>query len=166
MTAIWLAAHHPDRIARLALLCTTAYLPPAQGWLDRAATVRAHGMAAIADAAVDRWITPQLAARDPDLVRQLRAMLVSVDAEGYAQCCEAIAAMDLRDDLRRITAPTLVLAGEQDPSTPPPHARQITGRIAADARLKILSPAAHLATVEQPEAVARLLLAHFDAASP
>jgi 3-oxoadipate enol-lactonase/4-carboxymuconolactone decarboxylase len=160
MTSMWLAAHHAARVRRLAVLCTSAYLPPAQGWLDRAVIVRAEGMEAVADASVDRWITRELTARDPELVARLRAMILSVDREGYAQCCEAIAAMDLRDDLPRIAAPTLVLAGAEDPATPPSHGEVIAAGIAG-ARLELLSPAAHLATVEQPGQIARALLAHF-----
>jgi 3-oxoadipate enol-lactonase / 4-carboxymuconolactone decarboxylase len=160
MTSMWLAAHHPARVRRLALLCTSAYLPPEQGWLDRAATVRADGMGAIADAIVGRWITAGLASRDAELVATLHAMLTSVDAESYAQCCEAIASMDLRDDLPRIAAPTLVLAGVEDQATPSSHAEVIAAGVAGS-RVETLSPAAHLATVEQPGAIARALLAHF-----
>lgn len=162
MTAMWLAVHHPERIGRLALLCTSAHLPPAQGWTDRAATVRADGMGAIADAVLARWITPELAARDPELVARLRAMLTATDADSYAQCCEAIGAMDLRADLGRIAAPTLVIGGAQDPSTPPEHQRLIAAGVPG-ARLELLDPAAHLATMEQPAAVAALLLDHLGA---
>ncbi|MGH8960112.1 MAG: 3-oxoadipate enol-lactonase [Jatrophihabitantaceae bacterium] len=160
MTAMWLAAHHPARVRRLAVLCTSAYLPPEQGWLDRAATVRDAGLEAVADAVVGRWITPDLALRDDDLLTGLRAMLTSVDAEGYAQCCEAIGSMDLRDDLPRIAAPTVVVAGAEDLAIAPSHADVIVSGVAG-ARLDVLSPAAHLATVEQPGAIARTLLAHF-----
>jgi 3-oxoadipate enol-lactonase/4-carboxymuconolactone decarboxylase len=159
MTAMWLAIHRPERVGRLALLCTSAYLPPAQGWLDRAATVRADGMDAIADAVVAHWITPPLAARDPALVARLRAMLIETDAESYAQCCEAIAGLDLRADLARIAAPTLVVAGEDDPASPPPHSRTIADAI-ANARLEIVTPAAHVVTYEQPGRIAALLLDH------
>ncbi len=162
MTAMWLAVHHPERIGRLALLCTSAHLPPAQGWTDRAATVRADGMGAIADAVLARWITPELAARDPELVARLRAMLTATDADSYAQCCEAIGAMDLRADLGRIAAPTLVIGGAQDPSTPPEHQRLIAAGVPG-ARLELLDPAAHLATMEQPAAVSALLLDHLGA---
>ena len=160
MVGMWLAAHRPDRISRLALLCTSAHLPPAQGWLDRAATVRAEGMRVIADASLTRWVTPELAERDPELAQRLVDSICAVDAESYAQCCEAIAAMDLRPDLARIAAPTLVIAGAEDPSTPPPHGEVIVSGI-SDARLEVLDPAAHLATVEQPGRIARLLAAHF-----
>ena len=162
MTAMWLAAHHPDRVARLALLGTSAHLPPAQFWLDRAAAVRRGGLASIADAVVERWITPGLAQRDPDLVAGLVAMLTSTDAESYAQCCEAIAAMDLRADLARISAPTLVIVGAEDPATPPEHAQVIADGISG-ATLEVLDDAAHIATVEQAGAITRLLLQHFGA---
>jgi 3-oxoadipate enol-lactonase / 4-carboxymuconolactone decarboxylase len=160
MTSMWLAVHRPERVSRLALVCTSAHLPPAQGWLDRAATVRANGMRAVVDVVVARWLTPQLAERDPELSKRLRDMLCSVDAESYAQCCEAIAAMDLRADLARIAAPTLVIAGAQDPATPPAHAEAIADSISG-ARLELLDPAAHLATFEQPGRIAALLTEHF-----
>jgi 3-oxoadipate enol-lactonase/4-carboxymuconolactone decarboxylase len=160
MTGMWLAAHRPERVSRLALLCTSAYLPPAQGWLDRAATVRSDGMRVIADASLTRWLTPQLAERDHELAQRLVDAICGVDAESYAQCCEAIATMDLRPDLARIAAPTLVIAGAQDPSTPPAHGEAIVSGV-SDARLEVLDPAAHLATVEQPGRIAALLAAHF-----
>jgi 3-oxoadipate enol-lactonase/4-carboxymuconolactone decarboxylase len=162
MTGMWLAVHHPERVARLVLLCSSAHLPPAQGWADRAATVRAEGMGAIADAVLGRWTTPALAARDPELVTRLRAMLTGTDPESYAQCCEAIGAMDLRADLGRIAAPTLVIGGAQDPATPPEHQRVIAAGIPG-ARLELLDPAAHLVTVALPGAVAALLLDHLGA---
>ena len=160
MTAMWLAIHHPARIARLALLCTAAHLPPARGWLDRAAEVRAHGMASIVERVVSGWITPALAERDPVLLAGLRNMLADADAESYAQCCEAIAALDLRGDLGRVAAPTLVIAAADDSATPPAHA-DLIGEGVAGARVEVVANAAHIAIVEQPGVAARLLLAHF-----
>jgi 3-oxoadipate enol-lactonase/4-carboxymuconolactone decarboxylase len=160
MTAMWIAAHHPERVARLALLSTSAHLTPAQFWLDRAAAVRRGGLASIADAVVGRWITPGLVQRDPDLLANLVTMLTSSDDETYAQCCEAIAAMDLSADLARISAPTLVIAGADDPATPPEHSRRIADGIAG-ARLDVLDDAAHIPTFEQSGAITKLLLEHF-----
>jgi 3-oxoadipate enol-lactonase / 4-carboxymuconolactone decarboxylase len=162
MTAMWLAIHHPERIARMALLCTAAHLPPARGWLDRAAAVRSHGMTSIVDGVVTGWTTPALADRDPELVAGLRAMLAAADPESYAQCCEAIAALDLRDDLGRIAAPTLVVAAVDDPATPPVHADVIAAGVPG-ARVEVITRAAHLCTVEQPGKVAELLLRHLRA---
>jgi 3-oxoadipate enol-lactonase len=159
MTAMRLATVASERLGRLALLCTSARLGPAAAWAERAATVRANGAAAVADAVVGRWFTPAWAAAHPDAVSEMRAMLVATAPEGYASCCEAIARMDLLDDLVGLRVPTLVVGASEDPATPPEHARAIAERIRG-ARLEILSPAAHLVNVEQPEAVTRLLLAH------
>ncbi|GAA2613321.1 3-oxoadipate enol-lactonase [Dactylosporangium fulvum] len=159
MVGMWLAAHAPERIERLVLICTAAHLPPADGWLARAEQVRTGGMGSIADAVLGRWFTPRYRAALPARVAPFRAMIAAGPAEGYAGCCEAIAGMDLRDDLPRITAPTLVVAGVDDPATPPEHGEVIHAGIAGS-RLAVVPNAAHLANVEQPEAVAHLVLDH------
>ncbi|MDG9673907.1 3-oxoadipate enol-lactonase [Micromonospora sp. DH14] len=161
MVGMWLATYAPERVRRLALLCTSASLGPPGQWRDRAATVRDDGLPTIADAVVARWFTPAFAAARPEVVATHRAMLTATPPDGYAACCEAIAAMDLRPDLGRVAAPTLVIAGADDPATPVSHAREIVGRI-PQARLAVVDAAAHLANVEQPEQVCRLLLRHFD----
>ncbi len=158
MAGMWLAAHAPGRIDRLALCCTSAWLPPAEGWTDRAARVRAHGTASIRDQIVDRWFTPDFLPRDPAAVTWAGNMLAATPPEGYAGCCEAIAAMDLRPDLAAISAPTLVIAGASDQAIPPAHSAIIAAAI-PDARMAVV-PAAHLANVEAPEAVAALLIGH------
>jgi 3-oxoadipate enol-lactonase len=163
MTGMWLAACAPARVDRLVLVCTSAYLPPPEAWAERAAAVLEAGTTAVvADAVVARWLTPRYAAAHPELVARLERTLAATPAEGYAACCGAIARMDLRGDLRRIRAPTLVIAGADDRATPPEHAERIAAGIDG-ARLEILSPAAHLANLEQAEAVTRLILDHLEA---
>jgi 3-oxoadipate enol-lactonase len=159
MVSMQLAATAPERVGRVVLCCTSAHLPPAEGWHARAATVRAEGMVAVADAALGRWLTPAFAAASPALVRDLRAMLVATPAEGYAGCCEAIAAMDLRPHLRHIRAPALIVVGAGDPAIPAAHAEAIMAEL-KDARTVTVGPAAHLANVEQPAAVGRHILSH------
>lgn len=154
MVGMWLAAHAPDRIDRLALLCTAAHLPPAQGWLDRAAAVRAGGLAAVADAVLARWFTPEFADTKP-----YRKMLLATPVEGYAACCEAIAALDLRPVLPTIEAPTLVISGAEDPATPPELGQQIAAALPR-ATFVTVPKAAHLANVEQAETVTGLLASH------
>jgi 3-oxoadipate enol-lactonase len=160
MTGMWLAAHAPERIDRLALLCTSAYLPPAEGWHDRAKTVRAAGTVAVADASLRRWFTPEWLAAHPDTGAKFHQMISGLAAEGYAGCAEAIATMDERADLAAITAPALVIAGIDDPATPPDHGERIAAGIAG-ARLEVLDHARHLANVERADTVTSLLLEHF-----
>ncbi|MGY1643854.1 3-oxoadipate enol-lactonase [Geodermatophilus sp. SYSU D00703] len=160
MTAMRLAARHPDRVGRIALLCTSAKTEP-QGFLDRAAAARAEGTASFAPTVVGRWLTPPFAAAHPDLVARLEGMVAGSDDEGYASCAEVVAHVDLRADLRRITAPTLVVSGAEDPALPPDHQRAIADGIAG-AELLSVSPGAHLANLESPLEVTGALLAHFD----
>jgi 3-oxoadipate enol-lactonase/4-carboxymuconolactone decarboxylase len=160
ITALWLAIHRPERVHRLAVLCAAAHLPPASGWHERAAAVRAGGMAAIADIPQRLWITAGLADRDRELLARLQRMQAAVDPESYAQCCEALAGTDLRADLGRVAVPTLLIAGADDPAAPPDTLRAIADSIPGS-RLQVLEPAAHIATVEQPAAVVHALLTHF-----
>lgn len=163
MAGIWLGANVPDRVEKLVLLCTSAYAPPPSRWLDRASAVRDAGTTeVIADAVVERWFTPGWAAAHPAAVRAHRAMIAATDPEGYAGCCEAISAMDLRDALPLISAPTLVISGAQDLALPPEHQRLIADAIPG-ARLELIEAAAHIASAEQPDTVNRLIEEHLRA---
>jgi 3-oxoadipate enol-lactonase len=161
MTGMWLGAHAPERVDRLVLMCTSAMLAEEHDWPARANLVREQGPGAIADATIERWFTPGFVERNPDTVARLRATLADTPPEGYAACCDAIGGMDQLADLERIEAPTLVIAGREDPATPPPHAERIADGIPG-ARLEIVD-AAHLANIERAEEVTRLTLSHLEA---
>jgi 3-oxoadipate enol-lactonase len=157
MTAMRVAARNPERVDRLVLLCTGAQLPPGSAWTDRAATVRAEGTAAVADAVVQRWFSPGYRG---DL-GYWRSMVADTPAEGYAGCCEAIAKLDLREQLRLIAAPTLAIAGADDPATPPAKLEEIVAAV-PDSRLLVVDNAAHLANAEQRTAVTDALINHLE----
>ncbi len=159
MVGMWLATHAPERIDRLALACTAPQLGPPEMWADRAATVRAEGTAALVEPVLQRWFTADFVERHPVTVERVAAMLRATPAEGYAACCDAIRVMDQRADLPSITAPTLVLAGADDPSTPPAVAQSISAAIPGST-LVVLPGAAHLANIAQPELFGAALRAH------
>ncbi len=159
MVSMWVAAHAPQRVDRLILCSTSALMGPPESWTERAALVRRDGTGAVADTVVARWFTRAFAAAEPDVAAAIRDQLAATPAEGYAGCCEAIREMDQRPDLPAISAPTLVIAAEGDPSTPPAHARTIAGLVPG-ARLELLDRGAHLVNVEAPDAVNPLVLAH------
>jgi 3-oxoadipate enol-lactonase len=159
MTSIWVAAHAPERVARLVVCCSSAYLDPEGTYRERARAVRAHGLEPLADAALQRWFTDDFRAARPDLMERMRGTLVSIATEGYAGCCEALADMDLRGVLADVRAPTLVISGRDDPATPPEHGRAIAAGIAA-ARFEVVPDAAHLANLQQPEVVGELIERH------
>lgn len=153
-----LAVHHPERVASLAVLCSSAHFGGAKPWQERAARVRAkgaEGLAELADSADARWFTPGFTV--PRLVRDHR----DADPGAYAACCDALAAFDLRDRLGGIRVPTLLVAGREDPATPPAQLREIADAVPG-ATLTELPGASHLAPAERPEAVLTALRAHFD----
>ncbi|MGH3639221.1 MAG: 3-oxoadipate enol-lactonase [Mycobacterium sp.] len=161
MTAMRLAARNPERVDRVVLLCTGAQLPPAVAWTDRAASVRAEGSASVAAAVVQRWFTADYLDAHPDMRIAHEQMVAATAAEGYAGCCEAIAKLDLRSQLPSISAPTLAIAGADDPATPPARLEEIVAAIPGS-RLLIVERAAHLANVEQPDIITPALMAHLE----
>jgi 3-oxoadipate enol-lactonase len=162
MMSIWAAAHAPERVERLAVCCSSAYIDPEGTYRDRARAVREHGLEPQADAALERWFTAWFREQHPELTERMRRILVSTSVEAYAACCEALADMDLRGDLAAVAAPTLVISGGDDPATPPAHGRAIADGIAG-ARFEIVPDAAHLANLQQPDRVGELIERHLAA---
>ncbi len=150
MVGQMLAARYPDRVNALVLTATAAHLPPAQLWNDRISAVRAGGMEAVVDATVDRWFTGSGQLRLSEAVDRIRTGILATPAAGFCACCEAIRDMDQRESVRTITAPTLVLVGEHDPSTPVAAAQLIHERITGS-KLEVLADCAHFTHVEQAE---------------
>jgi 3-oxoadipate enol-lactonase / 4-carboxymuconolactone decarboxylase len=150
-----LAVRAPERLERLVLCCTALEFGPASQWLERAATARTAGMAAIAPAGMERWFTPNA---DPGLVARFEAMLRAQPADGYAACCEAIAALDLRGRLRDLRVPVLTIGGADDPVTPPAKLDAIRAEIPGS-RGAVIQDARHLVNVEQAARFTALLTA-------
>ena len=157
ITAQGLGIHYPTRIRSLVLMATASHFAPADGWHLRAKTVREEGLGAIVDGAMTRWFTQGADTHCPERKQFTRQRFLASDAEGYALCCEALAEADVRADLERITAPTLVMAAEGDPVTTVSMGLELAAAI-KEARFEPVSEAAHLFAVEQPEQVNSLLL--------
>ncbi len=152
-----LALVAPERLDRLVLCCTSMRFATREFWDERIAAVRTDGVEAVADVVLKRWFTPEF----PD-VRRYREMLVSTPTEGYARACQALREWDARGRLGDVRAPTLAIAGEDDPSTPPAELEAIVGEIDG-ARLVVLEHARHLANVERAPELNDAVLAHLDA---
>ncbi|WP_290648583.1 3-oxoadipate enol-lactonase [Aquisalimonas sp.] len=149
-----LAGSHGDRLHSAILCDTTMRMPEPSMWTQRAQQVRADGLEALVDGAMERWFTP--AFLPTSTVAGIRNMFLRTPIEGYAGCCEAIATMDLVPQVDGIRRPTLVIVGEEDPGTPVSASEAIVARIEG-ARLEIIPKAAHLCCVEQPDAVVSAL---------
>ncbi|MBC7468538.1 MAG: 3-oxoadipate enol-lactonase [Ramlibacter sp.] len=150
MLAQQVAAHHGHKLLSLTLANTAAAQPAAAAWQARIDIVRREGVAAIADGTLQRWFTAAFAARAPDEVARMRAILCETSAAGYVGCAEAVRDLAQLDLLAQIRVPTLVVAGSHDEATPPALSVQLCAGIAG-ARLVSLE-AAHQSALEQPEA--------------
>jgi 3-oxoadipate enol-lactonase/4-carboxymuconolactone decarboxylase len=157
--AMWVAANAPTRVDRLVICCSARRFGTPESWSERATLVRAEGAVTLLDILMQRWFTPGL--DDPEsLIRtRVRSMLETVDAEGYAGCCEALAGLDLAEQLGAIDSATLVLAGALDPVVPAEAAYDLAERIKGSS-LIVLSGAAHLANIEQAARVTEAVLSH------
>ena len=152
-TGLWLGVHAAHRFVAMAVCNSAARIGTAQAWNDRAATVRRGGaaaMRALADSAPARWFSDGFVKTRPEVVRSAQEWLAGIAPEGYAACCEALAASDLSGSLERITAPLLLLAGEFDPVTTVADSQAIQAA-APDAGLAVI-PASHLSNLEAPQA--------------
>jgi 3-oxoadipate enol-lactonase len=163
-TAMWVAVHAPERVGRLVVCCSAARFGDPAGWEERAELVREHGMAPVAESIAERWFTPRFVEEHPNVVVDVIHALAQTDPEGYAGCCEALATTDLRDDIARISASTLVISGAQDPSTPPSDGQLIADTIQR-ALFVVVDPGAHLSSIERHDVVTKRILDHLGAAA-
>ena len=105
MTAMWLAAHVPDRVRSLVAVSTGLKIGARSMWEERIRQVRAGGTESIADASMGRWFTERFRGAHPDVVAWCRAMLTGCPTDGYISCCGALMDADLHAAAQRIVAP-------------------------------------------------------------
>jgi 3-oxoadipate enol-lactonase/4-carboxymuconolactone decarboxylase len=146
LTAMWLGVNRPLRLRALVIANTAARVGTPERWTERIAKVRTEGMKAIADLAMTNWFTPAFRQREPGIVERFHRMVAACSPEGYAGCCAALRDADLRGVIGGIRARALVVAGDQDPSTPLADAEFIREAIPGSTLLTL--NAAHLTNVE------------------
>ncbi|RZG76232.1 3-oxoadipate enol-lactonase [Acinetobacter sp. WCHAc060025] len=149
VTGQWLAIHHSARFNHVIVCNTAAKIGQEQAWLDRAKLVREQGLKPIAETAALRWFTERFIQSQSTIVESMSNDLAAGSAEGYAICCEALAKADLREDLKSISVPVLVIAGQQDPVTTVADGQFMVDRIANAELFEI--DASHISNVEKPQ---------------
>ncbi|SSG03749.1 3-oxoadipate enol-lactonase [Klebsiella quasipneumoniae] len=159
LTGLWLGRFAPERFYGLAVANTAARIGDQASWLSRARAVRQEGMAVVAAGAADRWFTHAFRQKAPEVVEALCHQLTHTDAEGYAACCEALAAADLRGEVGQIPLPTLIIAGESDPVTTVADANFLQQQIPASQ--VVVLPASHLSNIEAAKSFTSALLSFF-----
>ncbi len=156
MVGQWLGANAPDRIEKLILSNTNYYYADKAPWNDRITTVREKGLASFVGANMERWFTNGFRDRNAAKIAQITDRFVATKPEGYIACIEAISAMDHRALLTKIKAPTLIIAGKDDPATTVAMAEYMRDHIPG-AKMAVIE-AAHIANIEQPQAYTKAVL--------
>ncbi|MFZ0844748.1 MAG: 3-oxoadipate enol-lactonase [Pseudolabrys sp.] len=156
MVGQWLGANAPERLEKLILSNTNFHYADKGPWNERIKFVREKGLAQLVDPNMERWFTKGFRERAPQSIAHMKEIFLSTNPEGYVACCEAIRDMDFTASNPRITAPTLVIVGSQDPATPPAAGEAIAKQIKG-AKLAALD-AAHIANIELPKIYAETVI--------
>jgi len=165
MIGQWLGANAGDRITSLILANTSSQYPDPAPMETRRRTVLDEGMAAVEDMAMGRFFMPETVRLNPPAVASVRRVLRATDPEGYAGCCAAVRDMSQTELLDAITAPSLLIAGDQDQSTPwNPHGETVAARVRGIRVVHL--PTAHLSAVERPRSFAAAVLQFLLPAEP
>jgi 3-oxoadipate enol-lactonase len=142
----WIALNAPHRLMTLVLANTAAKIGSAESWNARIEEVGTKGMSAITEPVLERWFTPAFRRRAPEVVARVAAMLDRCDAAGYAANCAAIRDIDLRESIRTIGLPALIVTGAHDPATTPEQGRFLAESIPGAMYVEL--QAAHLSNIE------------------
>ncbi|HTE60715.1 MAG TPA: alpha/beta fold hydrolase [Solirubrobacteraceae bacterium] len=158
VAGLQLALRWPDRVSRLALICSLPKIGTAEGWLQRAADVRAMGTPSLVTGAGGRWFTPGFLEREPEVAARVLHDLLDVDDESYALCVDALRETDLRDAMAGLAMPFTLIVGDSDPVISIDEAQAVV-ESAPDGALHVVHDASHMAAVEHPAKVAGILIA-------
>jgi 3-oxoadipate enol-lactonase len=151
MIAQHFALLYPDRLQAM-VLCSTGFQTDEAGkkiFGDRIAQVSERGIEPQVDASMSRWFTPQFLSDAPATIEWVRRMYRKTSPAGFINACRAVLELNTLDRLPDITAPTLLVPGELDPTFPVSVSRNMQSRI-KNAELKVLAGAAHIGNVERP----------------
>ena len=161
MVAQTLALRHPQDVSALIpCACPSTIAEPNRAvYAERAAAAERDGMAAVMEATLARWFTD--AFRAGGGAELARSRLLTDNVRGWAQAWRAMSRIDTAPHLHAIGVPTLCIAGEVDKSSPPEVVAAIA-RAIPGARFTTLPGAPHMLFIEQPQAVAREILAFLD----
>lgn len=159
LTGQWLGVHAPERVSSLVLANTSAHFPPAEMWDERIKMVGENGMTPLSNLTLERFFTRRFHQAHPATIELFRHVFENMEPAGYKGCCAALMNADMRDELYKVAAPTLIISGEHDPSTPPERGEFIAGEIAGAEHMVL--DAAHVSNIEQPAAFSQALIDHF-----
>lgn len=156
VTGLQLALDHPGRATSLAMIGSLPKIGTTEGWLQRAADVRAMGTPSLVTATAGRWFTPAFVDRERDVTARVLHGLLDIDDESYSLCVDALRETDLRGRVAELEIPLSLIEGDGDPIIPLDEARAVVDS-ARQGTLHVITDASHLVAVEHPAEVAGIL---------
>jgi 3-oxoadipate enol-lactonase len=152
----WLAINMPGLVTDLILANTAPRFSTRDIWETRIRDVQSGGMQAIVDAVMGRFFTAKTLASDP-YAQSVKSVFLGTEPQGYAACCAALRDTDFTSSIGKINVPTLVIGGDQDPSTPWEGHGEVLARNIPGAKTLRLNTA-HLSNIEEPRAFTQAVL--------
>lgn len=158
MLGLYLAATAPDRLERLVSANFRYYQTDEtrQQWDQRIALVQNKGIDAIVDGTADRWLTEPFRRSHPEQDAEIRAMIRTTSADGYAACARAVRDFDARALLSKINGPVLLVSGSDDVAAPAAHIAELAQLMKTSMHASL--PAAHLSNIERDAEFAQAVL--------
>lgn len=167
MVAQQFVAEYPQRVKTLILSGTSPAFGKSDGDFQKKFINARLGpldagktMAELADGIVDSLVGDD---PDPSGVEIARGCMGRVPGETYRAAMHCLVTFDRRDNLGKITAPTLLIAGEKDNNAPPKVMEKMASYIDG-AHYCCIGSAGHLANLERPsefnELVSTFVTAH------
>lgn len=149
MTALYLGVNYTDRFHSITVANSAAKIWTEDGWNTRADAVSEQGLADLVASTHTRWFSEHFDYQNDELAQRTIQSLADMPALGYAASCRALAKVDLREEIQKISIPTLIIAGLYDPVTTVADGEFMQQKIAS-AQLYVIE-ASHLSNIEQPE---------------
>lgn len=153
MTGLGLGLGYADRFRRIVCACARADAPPpfVNSWDDRIAAITAGGMKAIWPGTLERWLTPDFVAANPDTVSSLEQDFIATTVAGYTGCARALKGLDYLRHLGSMSVPVLYIAGAQDMGAPA-AAMEAMAAATPGATYRVIQDCAHIGNLNQPAA--------------
>jgi 3-oxoadipate enol-lactonase len=150
LVALWMTAHHPERVKRAVVVSTAPRIGTPEAWDERATRARRGGMHAIVDLQMSRFFSRGSQVADGAEFDRIRQAVLATPLDGYIGACGALRNADLSSVVPSITVPCLIMAGNLDEATPPGQAQQLHAGIRGSEFVVI--DGGHLCNVENPAA--------------
>jgi len=149
ITGLWLGIHYPERFQSITVANSAAKIGQAEAWLSRAESVEENGLAELVKTTHTRWFSEKFDYQHNVVAQTTIQSLANTPAQGYANACRALAHADLRDEIKQIQIPVLLVAGTEDPVTTVADAEFMRNAIENSQLAKL--EASHLSNIEQPQ---------------